>query len=588
VLVTEPPPGRPFAKYQLLDVVAQGGMGVVYKAHDTVLGRTVALKMIRSGALAHPEEIARFTREAQAASRLDHPNIIAVYEVGEHQQHHFFTMAFAAGGSLAGQRERLTQAPREAVALVEKVARGVHYAHSRGILHRDLKPGNILLDERGEPKVSDFGLAKLLDASVELTQSGQRMGTPAYMAPEQAAGQASRVGPPCDVWALGVILYELLTGSRPFAAGERDELTRQILTSDPLSPRQLRPELDDALQTVVLKCLEKEPDRRYATAADLADDLRRWLAGEPITARREAWPRRAWRWARRRVRAGVVLAALGAVALGAWFLSDREPPVQPVPGPPAAEKPPDVPPPELQLRRLQRELAAGKPVDVLDDKGQLRWSRWLVAEAGTMPPQAGDKHLILHTYTDSYLEVLPDPQHTRYRFEAEVRHEAGDSSVVGIFLCPKKLDQKYWFVQLEFADRGSFSKTEKGPGGAPAARAALLLRPQREARLGPPWSIHNAMRAVLFTPGPPPARSPWRRLALVVSPEGIQAEWEGQPFPVLTRAELEGVALRMVNGRPQLDGLDFTFDPRGSLGLFALKGMASFRKIRVTPLASGR
>src|SRR5438093_1689538 len=229
---------------------------------------------------------------------------------------------------------------------MEKVARAVAFAHGKGILHRDLKPSNVLLEECGEPMVSDFGLAKFLDASVELTQAGQRMGTPAYMAPEQASGQTDRVGPVSDVWALGVILYELLAGRRPFTATERDELTKQILSTDPPSPRLLRPDLDEALQTVVLKCLAKEPRRRYASAAALADDLARWLRGEPISARPESWPRRAWRRARRTVTGPawwpvlVLLPLLGGVT--ALTLPAFAPAVAPDPPPSAGTPSPEV------------------------------------------------------------------------------------------------------------------------------------------------------------------------------------------------------------------------------------------------------
>jgi serine/threonine-protein kinase len=274
------PPVRAFGSYELLEEIDRGGMGVVYKARQAGLDRLVALKMILSGPAAQREEVLRFLREARAAGRLRHANIIAVHDAGTIDGQHYFTMPLARNGSLARHVKRLGAEPRAAVALVEKVARAVQHAHDNGIVHRDLKPANVLLDEGDEPWVADFGLAKVEGADELRTRTGRGLGTPAYMAPEQsdpALGRSS--GPAADVWALGVILDELLAGRRPFR-GRHETVLHRIREDDPARPSRLRPGVDANLEAVVLKCLEKEPARRYPSAGALADDLASWLRGE--------------------------------------------------------------------------------------------------------------------------------------------------------------------------------------------------------------------------------------------------------------------------------------------------------------------
>jgi formylglycine-generating enzyme required for sulfatase activity/tRNA A-37 threonylcarbamoyl transferase component Bud32 len=329
----EPPPLPIVPGYEVLAFLAHGGMGTVYRVRNLALNRVEALKMVRSGVLAHPDEVRRFRREAEAVARLDHPHIVRVYHHGQHQGQPYFTMEFLGGGSLASNRQRLTEDLRTAVALMEKVVRGVQHAHERDLLHRDLKPANILLDENGAPKVSDFGLARFLDAGTTHTRSGALIGTPAYMAPEQAAGQARRVGVASDVWALGAILYELLTGQRPFRGEDTEDVLRRVRKEDPTPPRRLRPEVDQALETIVLKCLEKEPGRRYASAEALANDLGRWLRGERPQARRPGWTDRLWQRLRRRpvvARFAVLIVLLGGALLTLFGLLGLRPPAPPV------------------------------------------------------------------------------------------------------------------------------------------------------------------------------------------------------------------------------------------------------------------
>jgi serine/threonine protein kinase len=271
--------------YEILEVLGRGGMGVVYKARQVSLNRLVALKMILTAAHAGPEYMARFQLEAQAIAHLQHPNIVQIYECGEHQGLPYFSLELVDGGSLARRVKGGPQPPQEAARCVEAIARAADYAHKKGIIHRDLKPTNVLLTRDGIPKITDFGLAKRVDVEVHATRSGEVMGTPQYMAPEQARGSTRDIGPATDVYALGAILYELLTGRPPFKAASAMELMMQHMSEEPVPPRRLLPLLPRDLETICLKCLVKQPTRRYATAEALADDLGRFLAKEPISAR---------------------------------------------------------------------------------------------------------------------------------------------------------------------------------------------------------------------------------------------------------------------------------------------------------------
>ena len=306
---------RYFGDYELLREIARGGMGVVYRARQVSLNRPVALKMILAGQLASDDDVKRFYLEAEAAANLEHPGIVPIYEIGEHEGQHFFSMGFVEGTSLAAKVADGPLPPNEAASLTMKVAEAVQFAHEKGVIHRDLKPANVLLDVHGQPKVTDFGLAKKLKADSGLTHTGQVVGTPSYMPPEQAEGR--EVGPAADVYALGAILYCLLTGRSPFQAATPMDTLLQVVGQDPVPVRQLIATVPGDLETICLKCLEKDPRRRYASAAALGDDLRRYLAGEPIVARPVTAYERGWKWARRRpVVAGLAAALVLATVLG--------------------------------------------------------------------------------------------------------------------------------------------------------------------------------------------------------------------------------------------------------------------------------
>jgi tRNA A-37 threonylcarbamoyl transferase component Bud32 len=306
--------------YEVLAELGRGGMGVVYKARQVRLNRVVALKMILASVDARPEERQRFQREAEAVARLQHPNIVQIYEVGEVTGKPFFSLEFVAGGSLASKLGGNPWDNRKAAELVEVLARAIHSAHERGIIHRDLKPANVLLAEDGTPKITDFGLAKRLEEGKGLTQSGAVVGTPSYMAPEQAGGKSREIGPTVDVYALGAILYELLTGRPPFQATTPLDTMLQVIREEVVPPRQLNRKVDPDLETVCLKCLEKDRRNRYVSAAALAEDLRRFQEGEPTLARPLSEQELAVRWARKHPITDAVVLIGCLVLLVLWEL----------------------------------------------------------------------------------------------------------------------------------------------------------------------------------------------------------------------------------------------------------------------------
>ena len=303
--------------YEILGEIGRGGTGVVYRAHQRRLNRIVALKTLHGSALTSREAFERLQIEAEAVARLNHPHIVPLYEVGRHAGTHFLTLRYFAQGSLAEALKARRFSPAAAARLVATAARAVHHAHSRGVLHRDLKPSNLLLDEEGAPHVADFGLAKLADRASGLTLSTSVLGTPAYMAPEQATGNAKDAGTPADIYSLGAVLFELLTGRAPFLGRSSLDVLRLVADTEPPPPRSLAPGLDRDLEAVCLRCLEKDPARRYASAAALADDLECWLRQEPLSIRPRSLRERAWKWVRRRPLIAALAAACAlAVVLG--------------------------------------------------------------------------------------------------------------------------------------------------------------------------------------------------------------------------------------------------------------------------------
>ncbi len=306
---------RPFGAYELLAEIGRGGMGVVFKARQQALDRMVAVKMILAHHLAAPEMVRRFRLEARAAARLEHSNIVHIHEVGCLHGQHYLVMEYVGGGNLAQRIAQGPVEPEEAATIVAEIARAVDHLHQAGIVHRDLKPSNVLLDDEGHPHVTDFGLAKLFEPGSETTATAGIAGTAGYMAPEQAAGHGARVGPAADVYGLGAILYEMLTGKPPFAGESMLDVLLEVVSREAASPRRLRPEVPVELELICMRCLAKRPEDRYDSAGALADDLDRFVRGEPLETRPPGVTRRLWSWTRRQPALALRLGALAVFYL---------------------------------------------------------------------------------------------------------------------------------------------------------------------------------------------------------------------------------------------------------------------------------
>ncbi len=316
---------RYFGDYDVLGEIARGGMGVVYRSRQKSLNRIVALKMIRAGRLADDAEVKRFRTEAEAAANLQHPNIVAIHEIGDHEGQHYFSMDYVEGKDLAQLVSGGPLSTALAARYVKTIAEAIAYAHQRGTLHRDLKPHNVLIDQHDQPRITDFGLAKLTKHDSSLTLEGAVMGSPSYMPPEQATGRHDQVGPHSDVYSLGAILYELLTGQPPFKAETPLATLHKVVEEEATPPSKINPRVSADLETICLKCLEKSPERRYATARALAEDLERFLNDEPVLARPASVWRKAWSWSRRHPRVMVLGMAVGlALLLGTVFWLQTE------------------------------------------------------------------------------------------------------------------------------------------------------------------------------------------------------------------------------------------------------------------------
>src|SRR6266516_1009409 len=322
VVETKPDTSFVFGDYEVLDEIGRGGQAVVYRARQKSLNRIVALKVIGLGHWETTPHLKRFRHEAEAAASLEHPQIVPIYEIGESDGSWYFSMQLVEGGPLAEVLQRDPMSTRRAAELLSKVARTVHFAHQHGILHRDIKPGNILLDRQGEPHLTDFGLARLLEQESTITHSSDVLGTPSYMSPEQAAGRTKELTAATDVYSLGAVLYHVLTGQPPFIGNTTYETIRLVLDSEPRNPRVRNPKVDRDLSTICLKCLEKDPQRRYSSALALAEDLERWLKHEPIQARRTGVLGRGKKWLQRNPTIASMtvlsLALIAAVGVIVW------------------------------------------------------------------------------------------------------------------------------------------------------------------------------------------------------------------------------------------------------------------------------
>ena len=564
--------------YQLIAEVARGGMGIVFKAQDTS-GNLVALKTIRRDRISGSEFVQRFAREVQAAQQLKHPNVMPILDVGEADGFPFFTMEFVPQGSLSQHRARFFQGdPRATVRLMEQVARGVQHAHDHGVLHRDLKPGNILLGEGDIPRVSDFGLAKIVGSDGELTRTGQLLGTTPYMAPEQATGRIHEIGPCSDVWALGVILYELLAGRRPFIADDDVVLIRQIQTEAPSRPSKLRPEIAAELDAIVLKCLQKKAEDRYNSAQELADDLARWLAGRSVTLGRPSLPRRMTRGVKRHpwlvatclvmvaamITAAIVLPRLDLAAMFATV------PVVPRPTPEARADP------ELVRRELEAKLARGEAVVWIAEKGLPVSSRWIVgANEGTSRLSA-DGFFTLDSLSFGLHELTPDPQAERFTLRGWVRqNDNTEDGMVGFYFGYRQFamgnKNNHGFYSLGYAEDN--------------VRARMVRLDLTRLVETPEESVDLATANVIKRDLPinPSGLGTWREFVIEVSAERIRVHTGDL---LIGDAEKKTLGLARKNFMKGLAKVEPSpvFGPRQSLGLFVYRGSASFKSVKIMPL----
>ncbi len=457
--------------YEILEEIGRGGMGVIYRARQRHSRRMVALKRVLAYQADSHETLARFRREAEAAAQLDHPNILPIYEVSESEGLPFFSMKYATGGSLRAAAPALRNQPNECISLIAKVARAIHFAHGEGILHRDLQPGNILLDGRGEPFVSDFGLAKWLMGESDLTQTITTFGTPGYIAPEQAESAASDLTPAADVYSLGAILFNLLTGRPPFVGENVLSVIHQTAANRAPKLRALAPSLDRDLETICERCLERDPNARYQTAGDLAEDLERWLEGRPIVARPVHAPVHLWRWSRRNpTLASAATACLLLAAAVLWLLRGQVPTA------------PELPLPEKSIAVLPFE-------NFSDNKENSYFAAGIQDDVLTSLAQIHDLKVISRTSVMAYQK--PDGRNMRAIgralgvanvLEGSVRR-AGNRVLVNVQLIDARNDRHLWAQRYDRTVADAI-----GLQGELATQIAATLKatlaPEEKARLG--------------------------------------------------------------------------------------------------------
>jgi serine/threonine-protein kinase len=597
--------------YEILSRLGQGGMGEVYLARQKGLERLVALKLIRNAGTIHPELLSRFSMEAQALARFKHPNIVQVYEIGDDGGVPFISLEYIDGGSLSAKLRSGTRFdPRAAAEIIRVLAQAMATAHAAGILHRDIKPANILLNSEGQPKITDFGLAKWVNAGDGPTMTGAILGTPSYMAPEQAAGRTQDIGPQSDVYALGATLYELLTGEPPFRAENSVATVSLVVTAEPVPPRKRRPGLSAELEAICLKCLEKAPAHRYRTAEDLADDLGLWLRGDSTMARPLGPIRRTWRRVKKRrwaVGSAImaVLLAVGAFA-AARYLS-------PVPEQPA------LPDPDAVLKDYARAIAAGEPVTLIDKGGPPKWHRWALGKATL--GESGQHNGVSEVQTNqtSLLELLPDPGSDNYRISAEFsitsaadERERGTSTVeAAIYFGYQEFELPDGFRAIRFFLAGI--EVIYDPQAEKDVNRDSRIKDKEPSRKWRKWSARTLDRTISWTPEPKPLRvdSPtyvsasipwpagqsvvWRRLEVIVAPDRVEvlcSEGADEPkriflgtpanFARSTKMKREELEERWPGAGAHLRD----WSPRMPLGIVVRNASVAVRNVTVKPLPS--
>lgn len=582
-------------RYQVKEELGRGGMGVVYLAHDSQLERPVAIKVLLGGGFAGANQRQRLLSEAVTVARLDHPNIVRLYEVGEFEKVPYLVLEYVGGETLRQRSHRCPFTPVQAAAIVATLARAVQYAHSLGVIHRDLKPQNVLLRDGADgspiPKLTDFGIAKRVGEQAEATATGVLLGTPIYMAPEQAASRRAEIGPRTDVYALGAILYELLAGRPPYLEDEPAQVALQVLLQTPPPPRTIRPTTPAALEAICLKCLEKSPDRRYQSALQLADDLDRWSRGEVPTARPPGWVVRvARRTANRRfLTIALILALFAASTTFATLLATGRPPPSP-------------------REEAERQLSAGRSVTLIGETGLPLWHRWAMS-AATLTTSAAILDDTTSFKPDDFtlLELLSDPMTDRYRLTAEIRDDTpsgffnpdfpkDENRIIGLYcghrhaLIPN-VGEVHRFLSVHLTDRMLPDDTQVGRPHRHRARCEIttVTRPLKEDAEGFQVSEFGAVR---FDPAEQMPR-PWRKIRIEVTPETVEAYWEGEKgserFGRWSATDLDRIyqhwppaAFSIPDGTP-LPGV-LRWVPRSPLGVFARGTPVSVRNVVVEPL----
>ena len=566
------PVGQYFHKFELLDMRGGGGMGVVFKARDTKLNRIVALKTLRNTILPESDELERFHREAKAISQLAHPFIVPLLEYGEFRGTPYYVMQLAEGGSLSSWRKHAPRPPAEVVAVVQKIALAVGYAHSQGIIHRDIKPGNILLTATAEPMLADFGLARMDDSSRQLTPTDFLVGTPTYMSPEQLRG--SQVDGRADIWSLGVMLFELLNGKPPFDDPDRAALfTKITLASPPKLSTPQRP-VDRSLERIVLRCLEKLPEERYQTAEALAADLAAWQRGE--------LPSRTWRdWAAgfsRRARrhpvrvalsVAVPLALLFGTYWGVSYLDDQR-----------------------AIRPLQQTLRRGETVTLVPLKGGPVWHRVFPEGAAHVSGSATTR---ITAPSQALIELLPGPMPSHFRLEVEARPSMFLSNDVeprflsfGCFVGGTPLMTDAWdqFACQAITLTGEPLSPQAGQVGLPS-QALVQAATVSVGRDGKTHWFEFPFRGLQQVPESQEGQlgAPWHRLEIEVAPTGISASFDGKPFAPLALPEMvKTMSIRNTQVKHGEPPFPLDINLTGSTGLIVGNGIVEFRNVRVTPL----
>lgn len=566
---------RPFelgrlGKYELLELIGQGGMGTIFKARQILASNIVALKVIK-GDVHEPAALARFRAEAQALARVNHPNVVRFFDADTIAGRPFVAMEYVTGGNLAQWARDRGVDPKSAALLVAHLADGLEAVHTAGVLHRDMKPGNILVDAHGVPKITDFGLAKLLETESGQTQSGMVLGTPSFMAPEQASGKPDAVGRPADIYGLGATLYYLLTGQAPFQAPSQELTLRLLLLGDPPPPpSKLRPGISRVLDAIVLKCLERNPSARYAAAAELADDLRRFARGESTSARPLSWPRRAGRWLRRRpvtVLATILffcLLGFGERAVSQYLRS-----------------------PERDRERIERALRGQHPVELIGESGPPKWYRWRFGVGYIGDSERRDGVFSYQCPDLSLLELAPDSRRDSFRIEAELlqTRSYGKYGLVGIYFGHKEWTTSgAGFHALQYFGFEGIKVGLTDPDERGQARFEALGLGNEPLSAAVP---HRLMLGQMpFHPARHNVGSPWRRLILDVTAADIVAQLETSSGR-LEQVPLAPEHMRQV-GRAQLQRTAppelFIHEPwtsQGGIGIIVWRAAVSVRNVRI-------